>query len=58
MLAVFINTLLKDSASMFNDIDFYTSLISSVIILFGGIGAFAGGYLDNLKMKEQFQYYH
>ncbi len=52
MLAVFINALLKDSASMFKDIDFYTSLISSVIILFGGIGAFAGGYLDNLKTRK------
>ena len=57
MLAVFINELTKESISDISDVDFYTSLISSVIILFGGIGAFAGGYLDNLKSRKKILLY-
>tara|TARA_B100000686_G_scaffold319260_1_gene369830 strand:- start:908 stop:1966 length:1059 start_codon:yes stop_codon:yes gene_type:complete len=57
MLAVFVNELTKESISDISDVDFYTSLISSVIILFGGIGAFTGGYLDNLKSRKNILLY-
>ena len=49
MLAAFINTSIVNQWQSINDIDLYTSLISSLIILMGGFGAFAGGYLDSNK---------
>ena len=52
MLAVFINTSIVNQWQSINDIDLYTSLISSLIILMGGFGAFAGGYLDSSKNRK------
>ena len=52
MLAVFINTSIVNQWQSINDIDLYTSLISSFIILMGGFGAFAGGYLDSNKNRK------
>ena len=57
MIAIFINNLIKDSFLGNTNYDFYTSLISSVIILFGGIGAFTGGYLDNKNSRKNILLY-
>jgi MFS family permease len=57
MIAIFVNNLIKDSFFGNTNYDFYTSLISSVIILFGGIGAFTGGYLDNKNSRKNILLY-
>jgi len=47
MLAVFINTSIANQWQSINDINFYTSIISSLIIIAGGFGSFIGGHLDS-----------
>ena len=52
MLAVFINTSIMNQWQNINDIDLYTSLVSSFIILMGGFGSFAGGHLDSNNNRK------
>ena len=52
MLAVFINTSIMNQWQNINDIDFYTSIISSLIIIMGGFGSFIGGNLDSNNNRK------
>jgi len=52
MLAVFINTSIMNQWQNINDIDFFTSIISSLIIIMGGFGSFIGGHLDSNNNRK------
>ena len=52
MLAVFINTSIMNQWQHINDIDFFTSIISSLIIIMGGFGSFIGGHLDSNNNRK------
>mgnify|MGYP001243662339 FL=1 len=52
MLAVFINTSIMNQWQNINDIDFFTSIVSSLIIIMGGFGSFIGGHLDSNNNRK------
>jgi len=52
MLAAFINTSIMNQWQNIIDINFHTSIISSLIIIMGGFGSFIGGNLDSNKNRK------
>ena len=52
MLAAFINTSIINQWQNIIDINFHTSIISSLIIIMGGFGSFIGGNLDSNNNRK------
>lgn len=52
MLAAFINTSIMNQWQNIIDINFHTSIISSLIIIMGGFGSFIGGNLDSNNNRK------